>query len=304
MIKKLSILLVLLSVSFNPIKAAEKDIPQLANHVREISVTVSVNNGEHTGTGVLFTRPDSTRSNNIHLIWTAGHVVESIRKESFYITDDGTVRKKISFGDVKVSQTFIENGRIVEEIVLPAEVIQYSDKSKGSDLAILRIKKQGYTTNTVTFYDGKTIPPIGTTVYHAGCFADEFANFSSGMISGIGKPVQDVKSTFDTSTTTVYPGSSGGGIFLNDGRCIGIVVRMFAPSANYFVPIRDIKEWVHNNHVEWAIDPNVPIPTNDQLKVSPIERGVIVPDQNVEIRLITTKTNNPPTPKKFQGIRR
>ena len=43
---------------------------------------------------------------------------------------------------------------------------------------------------------------------------------------------------FDQTTVTAFPGSSGGGVFLTDGKYVGMLVRGAGETFNLIVPVR------------------------------------------------------------------
>ena len=65
--------------------------------------------------------------------------------------------------------------------------------------------------------------------------------------------------------------SSGGGVFLEDGRCMGLLVRGAGETFNLIVPVRRMKEWAKTMKVEWAINDNVELPSDEELKKVPLE---------------------------------
>lgn len=239
------------------------------DHLQKISVTIKC--GESTGSGTIFTRKDSTGTNNVSLIWTCGHLVEYLRKERSVIGKDGTTRKIVEFKDAVIVETVVENGRTIGKREYYAEVIKYSKVDDGEDLALLRVRKQDFSTNTVKFYLDNKIPSVGTKVYHVGSiFGEVGANsLSSGLYSYQGRLIEN--KIFDQTTTVVYPGSSGGGIFLKDGRYIGMATRMRGPNANYIVPIRRISIWVKKMNIEWAMDEKVKMPSDEELSKGYVE---------------------------------
>ena len=58
-----------------------------------------------------------------------------------------------------------------------------------------------------------------------------------------------------------FPGSSGGGVYLTDGRYVGMIVRGAGETFNLTVPIRRMREWAKRMGVEFTLDPSLKVPT-------------------------------------------
>ena len=91
---------------------------------------------------------------------------------------------------------------------------------------------------------------------------------TSGIMSQHGRILKDLnKHIFDQTTCTAFPGSSGGGVYLkNDARYIGMLVRGAGEGFNLIVPIRRMVEFCQEHKIMWALDKNVPMPTEAELK--------------------------------------
>ena len=238
-------------------------------HLQEVSVTIQSSGG--TGSGVLFTRKDA-KGATVNLIWTAGHVVADLRSQRDVITPDGSKRTIVEFGDPKVVTQIIEDGRIVGRLEMDAEVIRYSNADDGEDLAVLKVRKKNFVDKSVTFYLVAGIPDIGTDLLHVGSLRGQFGanSLTSGIYSQHGRLLG--KTVFDQTTCAAFPGSSGGGVFLKDnGQYIGMLVRGAGETFNLIVPIRRIHDWAKQAKVEWALDPKIAMPTDEDLSKMPIE---------------------------------
>ena len=69
---------------------------------------------------------------------------------------------------------------------------------------------------------------------------------------------------FDQVTAVAFPGSSGGGMYLKEsGEYIGMLTQgvMQLQGFNFIVPVRRIHAWAKDAKIEWAINPDVPMPT-------------------------------------------
>ena len=86
---------------------------------------------------------------------------------------------------------------------------------------------------------------------------------------------------FYTETSIpAFPGSSGGGIFLKDGRYIGMLTRGAGETFNLIVPIRRLQAWAKRAEVEFAINESIPVPSDEELQKKPVEDG----GSNVELQ--------------------
>lgn len=261
--KKLSLILIIIVLSFSVF--AQENV---AKHLQDISVTIRAGNSE--GSGVLFTRKDSS-SNNVNFVWTAGHVIDGLRTIREVISPDGAKRTVVEFKDAKIIKQIFEDGRNIGRLELDVEVLKYSDADTGHDLALLRVRKKNFVDVSVIFYLEDKIPELGTELYHVGSLLGSVGanSMTSGIYSQHGRIINKV--IFDQTTVIAFPGSSGGGVYLKDGRYIGMLVRGSGESFNLVVPIRRIKEFVKNSKIEWTIDPSVPMPTDEELRKIPVE---------------------------------
>lgn len=251
----------------------------LINKLQDVSVTLKA--GKSQGSGVLFTR--KIGDDTVSYVWTAAHVVRGQRKSRNVIVN-GTQKTVIEFGDVEIVKEYTQNGRRIGELKFDAKVIRYSDADQGDDLALLEVRKRNFVgvETTVKFYTGE-IPHLGTSLYHVGSLKGQFGanSLTTGILSQIGR-VLDIGANgkvFDQTSTTAFPGSSGGGVFLkSNGEYIGMLVRAGGEQFNFIVPVRRIREWSKEAKVEWAVDENVPVPSEAELKLLPIEDvGVTFP---------------------------
>lgn len=245
--------------------AAEKSVPEF---LQDISVTVKSGTGE--GSGVIFTRTDQN-SNIVNFVWTAGHVVDDLRTEREIISNDGTKRTIVEFKDAKIIKQILEDGRTIGRLELDAEVIKYSDSNTGHDLALLKIRKRNFVTVSAKFYLDKKIPELGTDLLHVGSLLGQTGanSMTSGIYSQHGRILN--KLIFDQSTVVAFPGSSGGGVYLKDGQCVGLVVRGSGETFVLIVPVRRIVEWAKYNNVYWALDKTISLPNDEELRIMPIE---------------------------------
>jgi S1-C subfamily serine protease len=245
---------------------AKKDVAQ---YLQDISVTVNVGYGE--GSGVIKTRLNE-EGKKINFVWTAAHVVDSVRNvETVIDPRTGTRRIVVKFDDVQVIKELVEGGRKVGELRMDAEVIRYSEDQ---DLALLKIRKTNFVDASVVFYLDKEIPAIGTDLFHVGSLLGQVGSNSmtSGIISQIGRVLPSVgKEEFDQTTATSFPGSSGGGVYLRNGAYVGMIVRGAGEGFNLMVPVRRMQRWAESADILWALDDSVPVPSDEELAKLPIE---------------------------------
>ena len=242
------------------LQAAGKDI---ATHLQTISVTVK--SGMSEGSGVAYVRDQQC------FIWTAGHVVASL-KMTRRIPDPttGSMRSVITFRDAQVVKTLVEDGRTVGHLMIDAEVLKYSGADYGDDLAILRVRKRGFITQSVAF-EGDELPHLGTPLLHVGSLLGQIGSNSmtAGIVSQHGRLLS--KKIFDQTDATTFPGSSGGGIYrAASGQYVGMLVRGAGEGFSLYVPVRRMRTWAKRVGVSWAIDPKVKLPTEAELQKLPI----------------------------------
>tara|TARA_B100000676_G_C17939185_1_gene765380 strand:- start:732 stop:1193 length:462 start_codon:yes stop_codon:yes gene_type:complete len=96
---------------------------------------------------------------------------------------------------------------------------------------------------------------------------------TDGIYSQHGRLIKSLnKHVFDQTTVTAFPGSSGGGVYLKkDAKYIGMLVRGAGEGFNLIVPVRRMVDYCEKHKIMWALDRNVAMPTEDELKKLPIE---------------------------------
>lgn len=246
---------------------------ELVNKLQEISVTI--NAGGSQGSGVLFNRQVGEEVRTY--VWTAAHVVKSLRGTRTVIIN-GTKKDVVEFSDANIIREFTENGRRIGEQKMQCRVVRYSDADHGEDLALLEVRKRNFVPleSSAVFYLDDEIPGIGTKLCHVGSLLGQVGanSYTEGVVSQIGR-VLNINAdgqVFDQTTATAFPGSSGGGVFLqSDGRYIGMLVRGAGEQFNLIVPARRLKTWAKSSGVEWAIDDSVQVPGDAELKKLPVE---------------------------------
>jgi hypothetical protein len=248
---------------------------KIADHLQNVSVTIRAegdyNAGE--GSGVIFTRKDA-KGNMVNFVWTAGHVVDNLRKERKVLIS-GTSKTVVEFKDPMVVKEIRQDGRTVGRLQMDAEVLKYSDAEDGHDLALLRIRKFNFVKDSVSFYLDKEIPSLGTDLLHVGSLlGQEGANsMTDGIYSQHGRILKRLnKRVFDQTTCTAFPGSSGGGIyFKKDAKYIGMLVRGAGEGFNLVVPVRRMVDYCEEHKIMWALNPKIEMPTDEEIKKMSIE---------------------------------
>ena len=95
---------------------------------------------------------------------------------------------------------------------------------------------------------------------------------TSGIVSQIGRVYPEIgKEVFDQTTVAAFPGSSGGGVYLEDGRYVGMLVRGAGETFNLIVPVRRMQAWAKKAKVEWALNDTIAVPSETELEKIPIE---------------------------------
>jgi len=244
-----------------------KDVPQ---HLQDISVTIvsTSSRGSGEGSGEIMTRK-FPNGETVNFIWTAAHVVDNLRKTRTIIDPkSGTPKTVVEFDDAKIVKSLTEDGRNVGKMELFAEVVRYSAEE---DLALLRLRKKNFVSVTVEFYLEDNIPVISTPLLHVGSLLGQLGSNSmtTGIMSQHGRLIN--KKVFDQTTVAAFPGSSGGGVYMKDGKMIGMLVRGAGETFNLIVPVRRMQKWAKAANVEWALDHNVKMITQEELEKLPVE---------------------------------
>ena len=219
--------LFLVSCGLSAFSQEKIDRKKVAEYLQSISVTIKAE-GQYSkseGSGVLITRKVDGR--DVTFVWTCGHVVDNLRRVRSVVSEKGTSVKIVEFDDVQIVKELVESGRRVGEIKMDAKVIKYSDYDHGQDLALLMVRARDYGKDSAKFYFNKEEPiiPIGTRLFHVGSLLGQMGanSMTTGIISQVGR-VED-KVEFDQTTVTAFKGSSGGGVYLENGLYVGMIAR-------------------------------------------------------------------------------
>ena len=270
--KKITTLLISLTIAINCLGISPKQRREVSNYLQDISVTIRAEDDyqKSEGSGVLITR--EIEGEKVTFVWTAGHVIDHLREIRNVIVG-GTTKKLVEFDDVQIIKELVEDGRRVGEIKMDATVVKYSDADDGEDLALLMVRAKDYGKDNAKFYlsEDEPIIPIGTRLFHVGSLLGQMGanSMTSGIVSQVGRIHGKVE--FDQTTVTAFPGSSGGGVFLEDGRYMGMLVRGAGEGFNLIVPVRRMKRWAEKHDIMWAIDSSIKAPSIDEIKKLPVE---------------------------------
>jgi len=282
--RSLMALVLVLALGTMTVAAEVTPAASVPSYLQDISVTVKAERAQ--GSGTLVTR--QVGSDTISFVWTAGHVVDGLRTIRKVVTADGDMKVLVEFRDPQIVQERHQDGRRVGEQTLDCKVIKYSDADYGEDLAVLMIRlKNSYPLDiSAKFHtDLNYVPPIGVDLSHCGSLLGQFGanSYTTGVLSQTGRLLEGSganKQVFDQVTAVAFPGSSGGGMYLkDDGVYIGMLTQgvMALQGFNFIVPVRRMHGWAKECGIEWALDPNAPMPSLEEIAKIKVEELGLVP---------------------------
>jgi hypothetical protein len=255
---------------------ASKNLRKVADHLQDISVTIKAESpsgyGSSEGSGTMIVR--EVNGEKITFVWTAGHVIDHLRNVRTVINESGQPVKVVEFADPTIVKELVEKGRRVGEMKMDARVIKFSDADDGEDLAVLMVRARDYAKSGAEFRlekEDDNIVPIGTQLFHVGSLLGQMGanSMTTGIISQVGRTLGKVE--YDQTTVTAFPGSSGGGVYLTDGRYVGMLVRGAGEGFNLIVPVRRMERWAKKHNIMWALDSKVKMPSFDEIDELPVE---------------------------------
>ena len=140
---------------------------------------------------------------------------------------------------------------------------------------MLEINKDNFVALSVsaTFDLSDSIQPVGTPLIHCGSTLGLYNSISLGIMSQTDRDLLKTGRIFDQTSVMAYPGSSGGGVYTQDGKCIGLLVRGVGAGLNFIVPARRIVPWAKKMKVEWAVNPAIKVPTRIVRVETPLDDG-------------------------------
>jgi S1-C subfamily serine protease len=166
-----------------------------------------------------------------------------------------------TFKNPTIKQEFRDGGRAIGKSDIEAKVIAYSDPDDGEDLALLEVLQDNFRPTTVSakFDLTGSIQQIGTKLIHVGCTLGTYDSVSLGIISQTDRDLLKTGKMFEQTTVMGYPGSSGGGVYLEDGKYIGMLTQGAGPGLNFIIPMRRIIPWAKKMGILWALNPETPV---------------------------------------------
>jgi S1-C subfamily serine protease len=219
--------------------------PSVPSYLQSVTATMSV--GDGLGTGTIF----KSKSGEFYVL-TAHHVIDSLYN-----------KETKTFKNIKVIQFLYENDKNIGMLGLEAEVIRASTTL---DIAVLRILSNKYLHTSSKFYFDKPEPEVGTPIYHVGTFKgiSGHNSLTTGVVSQHDRA--QVGHKFTQISASHFPGSSGGGVFLEDGRYVGMVIATISPTYGFATPINAIREWLHKSKLDFVVDNSITPPALSRTK--------------------------------------
>jgi S1-C subfamily serine protease len=193
--------------------SGQEPVRDVLNAIRDSSVTIAVE-ARHRGSGTLYQAADG---------WTycitALHVIGNNNA-------------------VLVCQYRLSPEGKKTELQAHAQV---AFKDEKTDLAVLKVGKGLFPKVNTLFHAGRAPPERDSPILHCGSYAGRFHHsIARGHLVNLGESYRDT--LVDQADITVYPGSSGGGVFTVQGRFIGFVIAGLPDRVGLFVPLRSFRE--------------------------------------------------------------
>lgn len=246
-------------------KCEFKDTVEAVEDLYNTSCAI-LNHDGSKGSGVVIIR------NNNGYVLTDAHVIQSNK----VFAEDGS----IIFYNTKIVQKVYKDE---EEVVFEdsAGILTYNS---GIDFAILKLKNPPTNYKNTEFIT--SVPKQGTPIVHIGNYGKinnlpgEYVNdghliSTIGTYSALNRTSRWGKMDFITLNYAV-PGCSGGGVFNDEKKCVGLIVAQYTDQAFLINPIRKLKKWTDTNSLEWIFDKKAKVPTEEELKKIPTEVGEIL----------------------------
>lgn len=226
-----------------------KNLPKAIDKAEAPTVLIKITDEEGEqfaiGSGVSIIRGKSC------YVWTDAHVVDIKAPHTLY------VHKKI-----------IKDGEEVSSVEVEAEIVKINTDI---DVALLKLKDKVDKSHfkNARFYLEDKFLPRGTDVVLVGNFlkfkftTPGFTGAAPGVIGGFKHVTHDNGQELDIiHNGAVVNGCSGSGVWIEDGRCIGLVCRMYTTNEVLYNPIRVMKKWAKEENIMWALDEKLKAPVD------------------------------------------
>lgn len=176
-------------------------------------------------------------------------VIKNVGDNSYIITAAHLFDKSKIGEDASVIKIVYYKGEISGKIQYLAKIINISHKE---DLALLLVYGQKVFTDSVQFYKGPLIP-LGTKLISVSSPYGErcYNTVTTGILSQHGR-IRD-GAVYDQTTCPTYVGTSGGGIYNEEGKLVGISVIFIQPAYSLIIPVSTVKEWLRKEHLEFLL---------------------------------------------------
>lgn len=230
-----------------------KDLPKAINKADNCTVLIKSDDVSKTpiGSGVTIVR------GNEYYVWTDAHVAECAGKD-----ENGKWKQ------LRAHRKIIKDGEEVASVETICDILVIEDSI---DIALLKVKEGGtrkFFKNTKFYLDDKVLPK-GTDVLLNGHFLS-FPGTTPGFTGSLPANIGGFKHIMKDSSQEldiihnggVVGGCSGSGVWLEDGRCIGLVCRKYSTNEVLYNPIRIIKKWAKEKDLLWALDETVSKPVD------------------------------------------
>jgi len=186
------------------------------------------------------------KSRGIHFVLTAAHVVRAYQRSAR--SDDLTGYELVRHANIYPSSG--STWRVNEQRPTKWAVIRSSEKQ---DLALLKLRVGEWAGGAARPLPMNRSLEIGQTIYQASCFLSEIPWVTQGIVGGWSADSMENEQCIQVSAACV-PGSSGGGIYTEDGYYCGMVVegRGRGDACSLAVPVGRIRHWLHQIRCSWV----------------------------------------------------
>jgi S1-C subfamily serine protease len=214
---------------------------------------------EAHGSGVVVLRGDKA------FIWTADHVIRGLRHER--TAKDAATGRPVAWVEYAPAEVYPDGA----ETPLRAEVVRCSD---AEDLALLRVVGPHPFRASAEFVAGDAPPEVGSMARHVGSFLGPpgRSSYSEGVVSAVDRTAFGDRPV-DQVDCVILPGSSGGGVYDERGRCLGLADMIavgggvWQENFGLIVPARRMRAWAVRAGVAFAVDPAAAVPDLADLPV-------------------------------------